>query len=98
MLPALPSGSAVLLFGLCTAWRSNDRIRAAEHRVADVVVAAADSARRLSLLCSSWVSHLRGCTCLLLKELNKAVVAGRIAMSISMVVIPEHTRLVRDDS
>ena len=31
-LPRLPAGTAVLLFGLCTAWRSNDRIPAAEHR------------------------------------------------------------------
>ncbi|KAL4458113.1 hypothetical protein ABPG75_012978 [Micractinium tetrahymenae] len=34
-LPRLPAGTAVLLFGICTAWRSNDRIPAAEHRVAD---------------------------------------------------------------
>ena len=42
--------SAVLLFGLCTAWRSNDRVRAAEHRVADAAAAGPDgtSPRRLS--------------------------------------------------
>lgn len=34
-VPRLAPGSAVLLFGLCTAWRSNDRLKAAEHRVAE---------------------------------------------------------------
>ncbi|PSC73078.1 2OG-Fe(II) oxygenase family [Micractinium conductrix] len=50
-LPHLPSGSAVFLFGLCTAWRSNDRIRAAEHRVADdpaLLGSGGVSPRRLS--------------------------------------------------
>ena len=40
--------TAVLLFGLCTAWRSNDRIRAAEHRVGDVTRGGTGSPRRLS--------------------------------------------------
>ncbi|PRW33139.1 2OG-Fe(II) oxygenase family [Chlorella sorokiniana] len=40
-------GTAVLLFGICTAWRSNERIPAAEHRVADTPAATA-SQRRLS--------------------------------------------------
>jgi hypothetical protein len=50
VLPPLPLTSAVLLFGLCTAWRSNDRIRAAEHRVADAAASGAKgtSPRRLS--------------------------------------------------
>lgn len=51
-LPRLPAGTAVLLFGICTAWRSNDRIPAAEHRVADepalLAGAAGVTPRRLS--------------------------------------------------
>eukprot|EP00775_Hariotina_reticulata_P012393 gene12393-12528_t len=48
-LPALPPSSAVLMFGLCTAWRSNDRIRAAEHRVGDAAAGPGGvSPRRLS--------------------------------------------------
>jgi len=60
-LPPLPPTSAVLLFGLCTAWRSNDRIRAAEHRVVDVMVGPDGSPRRLSAVLfmgeleSSWI-------------------------------------------
>lgn len=30
---SVPCGKTVLLFGICAAWRSNDRIHAAEHRV-----------------------------------------------------------------
>lgn len=47
-LPQLPASSAVLLFGLCTAWRSNDRLRAAEHRVVDVAGPQGAAGRRLS--------------------------------------------------
>ncbi|KAI7837221.1 hypothetical protein COHA_008947 [Chlorella ohadii] len=46
-LPRPSPGTAVLLFGICTAWRSNERIPAAEHRVADAPAATA-SHRRLS--------------------------------------------------
>lgn len=46
-LPRPSPGTAVLLFGICTAWRSNERIPAAEHRVADAPAAAA-SQRRMS--------------------------------------------------
>ncbi|KAL4432798.1 hypothetical protein ABPG77_008124 [Micractinium sp. CCAP 211/92] len=53
-LPRLPAGTAVLLFGICTAWRSNDRIPAAEHRVADAPALLAGAAgvtpRRLSVV------------------------------------------------
>lgn len=50
VLPPLPPTSAVLLFGLCTAWRSNDRLRAAEHRVTDAAASGLEgtSPRRLS--------------------------------------------------
>lgn len=51
-LPPLPAGTAVLLFGICTAWRSNDRVPAAQHRVADepalLAGAAGVTPRRLS--------------------------------------------------
>eukprot|EP00887_Chlorella_sp_A99_P008017 scaffold12.g8017.t1 len=47
-LPRLAPGCAVLLFGLCTAWRSNDRVPAAEHRVADAPALLAGAAEGLS--------------------------------------------------
>ena len=64
VLPALPPTSAVLLFGLCTAWRSNDRLRAAEHRMADAAAGgpAGTSRRRLSavLFLGMWVADTQG--------------------------------------
>lgn len=60
-LPPLPPGTAVLLFGLCSAWRSNDRVPAAKHRVAATPGAAA-MPHRLSavLFVDTWQLRLCG--------------------------------------